>query len=330
MIVFGGAGLDPDDRPVNLNDLHVLNTEAMAWSQPAVSGRIPQERRYHSSSVVGDQMYVFGGQYYDVGADLHFECDNAVCMLDLESKAWSCPEVEQANPLRRACHAAEVVGRRIFLVGGRYWDVPEDDYIFMNDIHVLDTRPTVGSTIRSDWAAFVNSELLSDLRVISGGRTFHSHRVVLAARSSYFRGMFESGMREVNQSEVTLDDISPEVFSFALDHMYTGREDVPSEHSRELFAAADFLGVDHLKLLCMEKIEADLAIDNVCATLSVAEAHSVTELRSVCVHFIVHHFKEVHRTDGFKDLSRDLLDLVHEGIAANLELQTRQSTDAAP
>ena len=44
MIVFGGAGLDPDDRPVNLNDLHLLHTEGMAWSKPAVSGRIPQER----------------------------------------------------------------------------------------------------------------------------------------------------------------------------------------------------------------------------------------------------------------------------------------------
>ena len=60
--------------------------------------------------------------------------------------------------------------RRIFLVGGRYWDVPEDDYIFMNDIHVLDTRPTVNNTMKNDWEAFVNSELLSDLRVISSRR----------------------------------------------------------------------------------------------------------------------------------------------------------------
>ena len=55
--------------------------------------------------------YVFGGQYYDVGADLHFECDNTVCMLNLETKAWSSAEADVANPLRRACHAAEVVGR---------------------------------------------------------------------------------------------------------------------------------------------------------------------------------------------------------------------------
>lgn len=42
--------------------------------------------------------------------------------------------VESVLPLRRACHSAGVVGRQLFLVGGRYWDVAEDDYIFLNDI----------------------------------------------------------------------------------------------------------------------------------------------------------------------------------------------------
>ena len=33
-----------------------------------------------------------------------------------------------------------MVNKRVYLIGGRYWDVAEDDYIFLNDIHVLDTR----------------------------------------------------------------------------------------------------------------------------------------------------------------------------------------------
>ena len=44
MCIFGGAGLDSDDRPVNLSDLHVLDTDTMAWSHVATSGRVPQER----------------------------------------------------------------------------------------------------------------------------------------------------------------------------------------------------------------------------------------------------------------------------------------------
>ena len=46
-------------------------------------------------------------------------------------------------------------------MGGRYWDVAEDDYIFLNDIHVLDTRPA--STFSSDWRRYLSNESLSDV-----------------------------------------------------------------------------------------------------------------------------------------------------------------------
>ena len=44
-------------------------------------------------------------------------------------------------------------------------------------------------------------------------------------------------------------------------------------------------------------------------TLSVADKHLAASLKDVCVGFIVTHFKEVHNTDGFKQLSRTLLEL---------------------
>jgi hypothetical protein len=53
------------------------------------------------------------------------------------------------------------VGKHVYIVGGRYWDVAEDDYIFLNDIHVLDTRPA--STFAHDWRRYLNSDQLSDV-----------------------------------------------------------------------------------------------------------------------------------------------------------------------
>ena len=87
MVVFGGAGFE-SDGPINLNDLHILCTEAMRWSQPNITGKVPKERRYHSASVIDQRLLVFGGQYFDSEADLHFECDNAVCTFDMESMSW--------------------------------------------------------------------------------------------------------------------------------------------------------------------------------------------------------------------------------------------------
>jgi len=317
MVVFGGAGLDADERPVNLNDVHLLETAQLAWSRPNVTGKVPQERRYHSASVVDQRLLIFGGQYYDASADLHFECDNAVCAFDLETLLWSSVAVDSAMPLRRACHAAGVVSKRVYLIGGRYWDVAEDDYIFLNDIQVLDTQPS--STRVADWQLYVNNPHLSDLTIIVRGVRVHAHRVVLAARCAYFRGMFESGMKEATQSEVAIDDISYEVFLALLEHLYTDRVEIASESALELFAAADFLGIEQLKMLCMARIEAELEARTVCHTLFVADKHSAAPLKDVCVSFIVEHFKEVHSTEGFHELSRNLLALVHAGVAARLD-----------
>lgn len=135
---------------VNLHDLHILNTETMAWTQPKCEGKVPQERRYHSASVIDTKVLIFGGQYYDATADLHFECDNAVCIYDAESNSWAALAVDASTPLRRACHAAGVVGKKVYLIGGRYWDVAEDDYIFLNDVQILDTQPA--STLAKDWS----------------------------------------------------------------------------------------------------------------------------------------------------------------------------------
>jgi len=54
MVVFGGAGLDSEERSVNLNDLHILDTQSMAWTQPHCGGNIPQVR-VHVRGVLGSR-----------------------------------------------------------------------------------------------------------------------------------------------------------------------------------------------------------------------------------------------------------------------------------
>ena len=222
MVVFGGAGLDAEDRSINLNDLHMLNTETMTWTEPTIvpapQVSPPQERRYHSACVVGDEMLVFGGQYYDAAADLHFECENDLCVFNWRHSSWSAIAADQTTPLRRACHAAGVVNKRVYLIGGRYWDVAEDDYIFLNDIQTLEMH--AASTLAADWREFVNNEHLSDITIEVGGSAVYAHRVVLAARCEYFRAMFSSGMRETTSSTITLDEIEYEVFLAVLTHLY--------------------------------------------------------------------------------------------------------------
>lgn len=62
IVVFGGAGLDKEDSSVNLSDMHILDTVTLTWSQPHTAGPLPQERRYHSATVIDRKIFVFGGQ----------------------------------------------------------------------------------------------------------------------------------------------------------------------------------------------------------------------------------------------------------------------------
>ena len=110
-----------------------------------------------------------------------------------------------------------------------------------------------------------------------------------------------------------------------LEHLYTDAVEISSEIALELFAAADFLGVEQLKLMTVRrprhtpeaqipvltvpiappepphgvcavqvaKIEAELSTANVCHTLTVADNHSASQLKETCIAFIVMHFKEV-------------------------------------
>ena len=145
-----------------------------------------------------------------------------------------------------------------------------------------------------------------------------------------------------------------EVFLALLDHLYTDAVDISAELALPLLAAADFLGVEHLKHICTARIEAELSVISVCRALTVADSHHAEGLKDTCVDFIVAHFREVcahrdptrstmgphpshgtppscqvHVTDGFKSLPRPLLDLVHEGISACLPVQL-SSTGLSP
>jgi hypothetical protein len=49
----------------DLNDLHVLDPETLAWSTPEVSGVAPSPRDGLGFASTSGRLYVFGGGYYD-------------------------------------------------------------------------------------------------------------------------------------------------------------------------------------------------------------------------------------------------------------------------
>lgn len=79
MVIFGGSG---EGEANYLNDLHALDLKTMRWASPAVKGDIPVPRDSHSSNVIANRLFVYGG---DCGDRYHGDID----MLDMNSLTWS-------------------------------------------------------------------------------------------------------------------------------------------------------------------------------------------------------------------------------------------------
>lgn len=46
-----------------LNDLHALNTDTFEWRKVETTGPAPQQRANHSSAIIDNELFVFGGWY---------------------------------------------------------------------------------------------------------------------------------------------------------------------------------------------------------------------------------------------------------------------------
>ncbi|KAL3186474.1 hypothetical protein MRX96_027514 [Rhipicephalus microplus] len=77
---------------------------------------MPQARSYHTTACVGKCIYVLGGYSLDA-LDYQGPTPSAYCFcLDTETMTWKrCPPMSRA----RACHACVVVGRHIYVAGGK-------------------------------------------------------------------------------------------------------------------------------------------------------------------------------------------------------------------
>jgi hypothetical protein len=76
--------------------------------------------------------------------------------------------------------------------------------------------------LQEDYGKLVEAPELADVvLVVEGGRS-PAHRVVLAARSEYFRLLLLSGLKEGSgQQEIELGEVSARAFRVVLRHLYT-------------------------------------------------------------------------------------------------------------
>ncbi|AEO70258.1 uncharacterized protein THITE_2121452 [Thermothielavioides terrestris NRRL 8126] len=113
---------DPKTAP----DVPPAPSSGMYWSRAPVSGAPHTALRAHTTTLVGSNVFIFGG--CDARA-----CFNELYVLDADAFYWSTPHVVGDVPVPLRAMTCTAVGKKLVVFGGG------DGPAYYNDVYVLDT-----------------------------------------------------------------------------------------------------------------------------------------------------------------------------------------------
>lgn len=150
----------------------------------------------------------------------------------------------------------------------------------------------------------------SDVTFIVEGQKLYAHKVILAARSEYFRALLYGGLKESNQDEIVLRDAPLKAFKILLKYIYTGhmflmtlKEDI----ILDTLGLAHQYGFQDLEASISDILKQILKLKNVCAILDTAHLYGLEKLVKVCHSFLDIHASEILTHESFVTLSQSSL-----------------------
>ncbi|KAG9255962.1 uncharacterized protein F5Z01DRAFT_619200 [Emericellopsis atlantica] len=153
----------PLQRPSDGPDVLPAPASGMYWSKALTSGTPVPSLRAHTTTLIGSNIYVFGG------------CDSRACfndlyVLDADAFYWSRPPVVGDIPMPLRAMTCTAVGKKLVVFGGG------DGPAYYNDIYVLDTvnfrwsRPrVVGDKVPSKRRAHTACLYKNGIYIFGGG-----------------------------------------------------------------------------------------------------------------------------------------------------------------
>ncbi|XP_052769658.1 BTB/POZ domain-containing protein 9-like [Mya arenaria] len=164
------------------------------------------------------------------------------------------------------------------------------------------------SSLSTNLGDLIDNSEYSDITLVVEERQFPAHKVILAARSEYFRAMLFGGLMESQPgtSEIRLQDTSAKAFEALLKYMYTGKMnllEVKEEHLLDILGMAHRYGFTELESSISDYLKAILNIRNVCLIYDLAHIYSLHSLCDVCKDFMDRNATQILHSEAFLQLS---------------------------
>ncbi|GMR48571.1 hypothetical protein PMAYCL1PPCAC_18766 [Pristionchus mayeri] len=182
LVIYGGMS------GCRMGDVWLLNVESMTWFNPQIFGVPPLPRSLHTSNMIGERMYVYGG-WVPMNSEngtggQEWKCTSSMAILNLETLTWEqvnlpltdgaisdngmglqqqqlvggvqggvalpSSNIAECQPHARAGHSSVVVNKRLFVWSGRDgYRKAWNNQVCCKDMWFLETdKPDVPSKVQ--------------------------------------------------------------------------------------------------------------------------------------------------------------------------------------
>ena len=183
--------------------------------------------------------------------------------------------------------------------------------------HHMEELVLAPSSLQDDLRAFLLSDIgrpFADVALRVGEDVALAHKAILAARCTYFEGLFRSFMSEKKREvRITFGENVPtrQAFNSFLKFIYCGDVTMPPEDSLFIFSAPNYFGFSNLQLhsYCKVSLESNVSLSNVLEMLEASHGIDLQVMKQHCLRVIAdsNNFQKVIVQTKFKELTRQLL-----------------------
>ncbi|XP_034941957.1 BTB/POZ domain-containing protein 9 [Chelonus insularis] len=154
------------------------------------------------------------------------------------------------------------------------------------------------------------SDDYSDVTLIVAGQRFNGHKVILAARSQYFRALLYGGLKESVQQEIELKGTTLPAFKELLKYIYTGHLSLVNQREEtilDILGLANQYGFTDLEMAISDYLKEILNIKNICLIFDATRLYQLTRLTKVCHEYMDKHAYDIIKHESFLQLSSGAL-----------------------
>ncbi|CAJ0582241.1 unnamed protein product, partial [Mesorhabditis spiculigera] len=151
------------------------------------------------------------------------------------------------------------------------------------------------------------NEECSDVTLLIDGERIPAHKVILAARSSYFKALFYGGLR-TDKEEVELKETAVTPFKYLLRFIYSSTLSLVGlgeDLVIEILAHARLFQFTSLVESLAEYLKLVLDDSNLCTIFNISQLYSIPSLSDFCLEYADRNAGMVLSSEGFLQLSRE-------------------------